>query len=225
MIEFSGRKGFHAWLIFKRLVAAFKVINLMKLALRELETETGMSPKVEVFPKQVVIKDLGNLIKLPWGVHQVSGKRSYFVDDNFSRLPDAGVELIRRLLAIDDATIDSILNEFPSSKTVRDGKVRTGHTSTEIVSMLSHRLNVGERRPTLVSLAGYLKFRQVPEDAAVALLLPWAEKMFSAPLSTEEVEKHIRGIYGRYGTGSLDQNQVLERIPDDLKKSIQEVWQ
>jgi hypothetical protein len=55
------------------------------------------------------------------------------------------------------------------------------------------------RRPTLVSLAGHLRCRGVAEDVAVMLLLPWAREHFKPPLPDAEVEKHIRGIYRRYG--------------------------
>ena len=65
--------------------------------------------------------------------------------------------------------------------------------------MLKQSLPVGERRPTLVKLAGYLRYRGIPEEVAVALLLPWAEKRFREPLPPEELERHIRGIYRRYG--------------------------
>lgn len=74
-----------------------------------------------------------------------------------------------------------------------------GHSSNEIVEMLTHALVIGERRPTLVKLAGYLRFRGIPEEVTVALLLPWAQKCFSEPLPAEEVEHYVRGIYQRYG--------------------------
>jgi len=74
-----------------------------------------------------------------------------------------------------------------------------GHGAEEMVDMLSQAIAVGERRPTLIKLAGYLRHRSIPEEVAVALLLPWAEKYFTKLLPPEELERHIRGIYGRYG--------------------------
>jgi hypothetical protein len=53
----------------------------------------------------------------------------------------------------------------------------------------------------LIRLAGYLSSRGIPEGVAVALLLPWAEKNFTESLSPQEIERHIRGIYKRYGIG------------------------
>ena len=54
------------------------------------------------------------------------------------------------------------------------------------------------RRPTLVSLTGYLRCRGVAENLAVMLLVPWAREHFKPPLPDTEVERHIRGIYHRY---------------------------
>ena len=103
-------------------------------------------------------------------------------------------------------------------------KVR--HTTEEFVELLQKTLVVGERRPTLIRIAGYLRFRGIPEDVAVALVLPWAEKRFSEHLSKEEIEKHVRGIYKRYGVRGLpvDEEQVLDRVPEDLQKNISGIW-
>ena len=84
-----------------------------------------------------------------------------------------------------------------------------GHSSDEIVEMLSRTLAIGERRPTLVKLAGYLRYRGIPEKVAVALLLPWAEKCFTESLPPEQVERHIRGVYRRYGLGESKLDKVL----------------
>ena len=68
--------------------------------------------------------------------------------------------------------------------------------------MLTTPLTVGGRRPALVRLAGYLRYRGIPEEVAVVLLLPWARKAFMDPLPMEEIERHVRGIYQRYGTAA-----------------------
>ena len=68
--------------------------------------------------------------------------------------------------------------------------------------MLTTPLTVGERRPALIKLVGYLRCRGIPEEVAVALVLPWAKTSFTEPLPAEEVERHIRGIYNRYGMPS-----------------------
>jgi hypothetical protein len=71
-----------------------------------------------------------------------------------------------------------------------------------VPELLSKTHQTGTRRPTLVSLAGHLRVRGVDEDVVVELLLPWAREHFSPQLPDGEIEKHVRGIYRRYGLGN-----------------------
>jgi hypothetical protein len=72
-IEFSGRKGYHVWVTLTGFVEAHQLRALGRsvLALADVECE--------VFPKQDVARDLGNLVKLPGGKHRVSGMPSEWV--------------------------------------------------------------------------------------------------------------------------------------------------
>lgn len=210
-IEFSGSKGYHGWVITKNFVPASKVIQVLKLPLRQLQEEMTISIPVEIFPKQAVAQNLGNLIKLPWGIHQRSGKRTAFLGEDFRPLPDLGLRFVEGLPAIDEGHIDEILGEYADEDEESGAeKGRLGHSQDEILEMLTRSLRVGERRPTLVTLAGYLRYRGIPEQVAVALLLPWAEKCFSEPLPAEEVERHIRGIYRRYGVTQRERRWHME---------------
>ena len=71
--EFSGRKGYHVWVVLTSPVEAHELRALGRsvLALADVECE--------VFPKQDVARDLGNLVKLPGGRHRVSGMPSEWV--------------------------------------------------------------------------------------------------------------------------------------------------
>lgn len=72
-IEFSGRKGYHVWVVLEQYEPAADVQRLAKT----IAAQVGFNG--EVFPKQATARDLGNLVKLPFGVHQVTGTRSSFV--------------------------------------------------------------------------------------------------------------------------------------------------
>ncbi len=79
VIEYSGGKGFHFWYFMKKPVQA----SMLRKALGQITA--GLCPDLscfhlEVFPKQDHLsgKGLGNLIKLPLGIHRQTGKRSYF---------------------------------------------------------------------------------------------------------------------------------------------------
>ena len=202
-IETSGRRGYHGWVMTKQWVQASKLVRLLRLAMRQAEEEVDMTISVEIFPRQAVAQDLGNAIKLPWGIHRGSGNRTAFLDEAFRVFPDWGVNFVECLRSVDEAGIDEILAEYPD----REGqdvveKVRLGRSVYEVVGMLRRPLAVGGRRPALIGLAGYLRYRGIPEEVAVALLLPWAGKAFMDPLPIEEIERHVRGIYQRYGTAA-----------------------
>lgn len=72
-VEDSGRKGYHVWVVLSGYVPAEQLRRLgrMVLALAGIECE--------VFPKQDEARDLGNLVKLPGGIHQVTGKANDFI--------------------------------------------------------------------------------------------------------------------------------------------------
>jgi len=69
-IEHSGRKGYHVWVLLGQWFPAKDV----RLVAKYIARVVGFNG--EVFPKQDVAVDLGNLIKLPQGVHKATGKRS-----------------------------------------------------------------------------------------------------------------------------------------------------
>lgn len=78
--EVSGGKGYHFWFPLDQPVAAVD----MRLGLKTLVGELGKDLRcfaLEIFPKQDQLtgKGFGNLVKLPLGIHRVTGKKSYCV--------------------------------------------------------------------------------------------------------------------------------------------------
>lgn len=78
-VEFSGRKGYHVWVVAEDYMDASVLYRLG----RGLREEAGY-PNMEVFPKQTEVRDLGNLVKLPGGIHQVTGKENNFITEGHS---------------------------------------------------------------------------------------------------------------------------------------------
>ncbi len=81
LVEFSGGKGFHFWFIMDRPIPAGQAKQWLE-RIREPLYRDLSAFSLEVFPKQGELtgKGMGNLVKLPLGVHRVTGKRSYFYD-------------------------------------------------------------------------------------------------------------------------------------------------
>jgi hypothetical protein len=105
--------------------------------------------------------------------------------------------------------LPAVADALPAKPEVAVGR---GSYKSETLAKLSATQEPGMRRPTLVSLTGYLRCRGVDEDVAVELLLPWARVHFKPPLPDTELERHIRGIYRRYGipaTGCYSSSRAI----------------
>ena len=86
-MEFTGNRGYHIWIFFDIPVMSYKVKPVMEDILSRIELEEGID--IEIFPKQTELHGgLGNLIKIPLGVHKKTGEKCLFVDDNFDYMSE-----------------------------------------------------------------------------------------------------------------------------------------
>lgn len=81
LVEYSGGKGFHFWYFFNPPVPAAAARSFLKGIVDTVAADLSVF-SLELFPKQDRRqgKGLGNLIKLPLGVHRGTGKTSFFMD-------------------------------------------------------------------------------------------------------------------------------------------------
>ena len=85
-VEFSGYRGYHIWIFFSEWISVRYANLLQDIILSKLSSKEYSGINIECFPNKAKIKEkqMGQLLKLPWGIHYVSGKRSYFVDNEFN---------------------------------------------------------------------------------------------------------------------------------------------
>ena len=79
--EHSGFKGSHIWFFFENPIPASTARDINDVIFKDMKpVDSGLH--FELFPKQTTIgsKGLGNLIKLPMGLHKKTGKFSFFKD-------------------------------------------------------------------------------------------------------------------------------------------------
>lgn len=107
--EASGGNGWrcHLWTFFAEPVPAIKLRVVYQAALEQAGLEG--KPYIERFPKQArALNGYGNLVKVPFGVHQKTKKRSQFLDAN---LEPIGLEDgLRRIKTVDPAALDFIID-------------------------------------------------------------------------------------------------------------------
>ncbi|RMF71109.1 MAG: hypothetical protein D6738_14680 [Acidobacteria bacterium] len=119
LVEASGFKGRHIWVFLEPAVSADLVCRLGDALLATM-APSSEHLAVEFFPKQARPgrRGLGNLVKLPLGVHLRTGRRSVFLDDAgrpvgdphavLRRVHPADEEAVRRALErIGDASAPS----------------------------------------------------------------------------------------------------------------------
>lgn len=112
LIENSGFKGRHVWVFFSKPIPARivkKFGDTLKLNIKNLTPDIN----VEIFPKQNFVKTdgLGNLVKLPLGIHLGNGKRSFFTDKNGREVEDID-GLLKSIQKIDENKILEYLNYY-----------------------------------------------------------------------------------------------------------------
>jgi len=179
MIETSGNKGLHFWFFggddfacrYWRSLGSWLVSKL-----RNIPEELSW----EVFPKQdrVPVDGLGNLVKLPLGTHQKTGRKSYFVDrQTLQPFPDQ-IVVLRQAVRICRGDFEKILGTITvdnCSEVSAAGK--TGGNAVEFKPCRP----AGDARSSVAESAKY------EENLSLAVRIPLPER------HTLEIEKLLTG--------------------------------
>ena len=110
VVEDSGYKGRHFWLPLAEPLHAGRLVALGKALLARLQAQLPPTFALEWFPKaaRAGSKGLGNLIKLPLGIHRRTGRRSTFLDDQGQPLARP-FELLRTHPRVDEPGLTAAL--------------------------------------------------------------------------------------------------------------------
>lgn len=86
-IENSGYRGYHVWLFLTGWIRTQYANMFQEAVIRQLSLENDIN--IECFPNRSKVKDgkMGQLIKMPWGIHSRTGRRTQFLDENLSPYP------------------------------------------------------------------------------------------------------------------------------------------
>lgn len=109
-VEFSGNRGYHVWIFFDRWLQAYKIRFILKKIIEDISTDDRIS--VEIFPKQSDTGGgLGNLIKLPLGIHRKTKNTCPFVNENFEPIQNQ-FDYLLRIKPNDSDVIERLYKEF-----------------------------------------------------------------------------------------------------------------
>lgn len=183
-IEFSGRKGYHVWVVLQeyQLNAELRRVGRAACTLADWHGE--------VFPKQDNVKDLGNLVKLPGGIHQVSGKTNDFIGQVPRPLPTPKWSEV----------LDGLPPELRARRAASESRFPC------LTAIQEEGVQEGGRNNQLFHLAAMLR-RAGVSDANVALIVRNTNDLGGDPLEDHEIE----GLLTREG------GPLCSSIPEDRK--------
>ncbi|HOX46079.1 MAG TPA: CRISPR-associated primase-polymerase type A1 [Myxococcota bacterium] len=123
VLEDSGHKGYHAWVFFAEPWSAALARRLARAALG-LAGPPPEGVAVDVFPAQgrVPADGLGNLIKLPLGVHRKTGRKSLLLGEDGKPLRDP----IRALVATPRASAEALEAALARAEAELAGRLASG---------------------------------------------------------------------------------------------------
>lgn len=194
VVEFSGNKGYHVIIFLDEPVPAGQAKAWAERLAESLNLERRVteSPHVEIYPKQEIIEGerIGNLLKLPLGVHLKTRSMSYLCGPDLNEVPPLP-ELQRgyqpSVLALSDPT---------------------GTPIDAIVNIIGPRMGPGARNLTFFNLCGYLA-RNLWEESDVSALLDALDAAYG-PFDLD----NLRGVIERTFRRVTNQESIVYTLRD-----------
>ncbi|MDN5280639.1 MAG: hypothetical protein PWR01_4604 [Clostridiales bacterium] len=216
LVEFSGFKGLHLWLI-----SDFELPSRYWRQLGKWFTEQiDRLPReihLEIFPKQDKVNEngLGNLVKLPLGVHKASNQRSLFLDERNFRPFQIQSEAFDSYSPISQSEFEEILGRI----TLRTGTPWPEESSKPKARSDSIKSEKNNETPFTLKVKIPLPDRFAPE---VEQILAWCKpicEVFTEAIKIGKIESTSRHvfiyIFSALGeTGKIFLHQIMNQLPD-----------
>lgn len=190
-IEFSGKKGYHLWLVVQDYVENRELRRLG----RAVTALAGV--QCEVFPKQDEVRDLGNLVKLPGGIHRVTGE-----PNNFLSVPPRPMT---------GRTLVNALENLPEEQQAR--RPHQGSNRFPCLAHISEGVAEGGRNTQMFHLATMFRRHGATDDVVEAILRHVNERN-DPPLEEDELLKVLEG--------SSFSGPVCQQLPDSVQDACGE---
>jgi group II intron reverse transcriptase/maturase len=96
LVEDSGHRGYHLWLFFEEALPAAMVRRIAAAAAQGAQM-VAAGVTWEIFPREDRLKEGqdGSLIKLPWGIHGITGRRGLWVGEDWQPREDQEATLLQ----------------------------------------------------------------------------------------------------------------------------------
>lgn len=197
VVEFSGSKGYHIWVLFEEPTQARFVFSLLRHVVTKVKPIEGIS--FEVFPKQTALRSFGNQVKLPLGIHKKTGKRCLFVNGRFEthkdqhgvleNTPRLNEKELLVLLADNKIEVISSIRIEPNGN---QSKSRTGLPCMS--RLMNEGAGEGNRDLSMFYAASFLRDRGIPYDLGEVVMLELNKKN-KPPMHEEDVIMKTESAY------------------------------
>ncbi|NLM18376.1 MAG: hypothetical protein GX221_11755 [Candidatus Riflebacteria bacterium] len=131
LLESSGHKGLHLW-AFSDFDLPARYWRVIGSWIAEQAVSVPPEVQIEMFPKQDFVseKGLGNLIKLPLGIHQASGRRSLFLEHNTFKPFPIQKDALMDYEALSRSELEDILGKLTLAKAAQPEAIEEKKTVT-----------------------------------------------------------------------------------------------
>lgn len=190
--EDSGNKGYHVWLL---LHADWPSADLRRVGRAALAI-AGV--ECEVYPKQDEVRDLGNLVKLPGGIHLKTGRPNNFVDRPPAPMPiPLWTALLASLPAEQKARRAAPAdNRFPCMGHIQEGVAEGGRNNQLFhLATMYRRAGVSDDLVDLAVRAVNAKSEPPLDDRELEQLLD--SSRMSGPIC-DQLPENVRESCGEY---------------------------
>jgi hypothetical protein len=171
-VEYSGKKGYHLWLVLQDYLPADELRRFGKAVCALAGVDC------EVNPKQAEVRDLGNLVKLPGSVHRVTGKPNDFIET---------VPLPMPLVAWQEYVVPKLPQQVQGH---RSGGGRADSRFPCLESIQSEGVSEGGRNIQLFHLATMFR-RHGATDETVELILRNINEKCEPPVDEFELQSIV----------------------------------
>jgi hypothetical protein len=198
LVEESGAKGFHVWVLFNAPVPVGKAHLLGHRLIQGIALSDNIT--LEVYPKQVTPKKFGNVVKLPLGVHQKTQQRCWFVDKNFEVYEDQWTRL-NCVARVSSTWLEHNIEEpeVAAVRTTEEGESGTTYVPLCLTNILREGSPDGMWDDSAFRLSCYLRDKGIPEEYAQVMLTKWNTKN-PPPDDPEKLAIKIESAYNNdYG--------------------------
>jgi hypothetical protein len=217
LLEDSTNKGMHIWFFFEEPIPAAKALSLGRWIVGVTEPVEGIA--VEVFPKQTTAKVLGNLVRLPLGIHKKTDRRSEFISwSTFEPLPENEQwDALDEYPSIPEDMVDLVLTRnkveiAPRREPKSVGSDLVGEKTPKCYThALSEGVKFGSQDVATFKLACYLRDRGVPHELTETMLQEW-NKRNDPPMAESEVSRKIESAFSSAYSPYPCQEQAFDSI-------------